>query len=622
MLKLKSRTTAARHFSLLFAGHWPATYTLAYPQLECCITRISLQARDARHTHVRPTIRTHDHLHMPVACVQSFLQQPNLTLSRAPCLFLPLYSCQCIYEMACVRHQPEQQPEAMSTPSTTGTPPPRIQHHVDSSQSASTSSSKRALPSPRLPPPVARNSKSRRHSLPFFTFPPVAQPNTSSISLVPSTAEGRPIPVADSLTADRISALRELNRSQPSSRHRYTKSSGPPSTATRTTTGTHSQPVIVRTYSGPPPSSSSSRPASRRIPLSTVSIASSVSSWRPGRNGLVLNMARHKGQKKSQRRGADDAKLPPLEAFSFKSIMAEIQQDIGADLDRIAEICARSKYSLSNQYEVHVAPHGSGSSFVTTAGSSSRHHGPTLQAISSDDEHSSTRHRKRRSGIRRKSAAYGTLETIMSSSRSSEEDKSKKKSAQELADEVRGRIAEHGKDESSTSPSSTGNSKEQLKRLARKKSASFATAMMDSTRQQSQSEVTSPRASGTALVSEPAKPKTSRSHLEIRTTQEDPQAENYTHEPPSGPSRPTISESVANAAITSPEEPRNSSSILSGISNWIPWRANGTVTEVASSDQKGVRAKSYAEGSLRELLKGAEGGSGPPTDMKGKGIGR
>lgn len=525
--------------------------------------------------------------------------------------------------MAYAHDQPQQQPEAMSTPPVSDTPPPRLQPHPESAQSAQIStSSHKGLPSPRLPPPAVRSSKPRRHSLPFFTFPPLAQPNTSSISLVPSTAEGKPIPIDDSSTADRTSALRELNRSQPSSRHRYTKSGGPPSTATRTTTGTHSQPVIVRTYSGPPPSSAGSRPASRRIPLSSVSITSSVSNWRPGRNGMVLSMVRHKGQKKTQQRGAEDAKLPPLEAFSFKSIMADIQQDIVADLDRIAEICARSKYSLSNQYEVHVTPHGSGASFVTSVASSSRHQGPTLQAISSDDEHSSTRHKKRRSGMRRRSAAYGTLETIMSSSRSSEEDKSKKKSAQELTENVRGRASRHHIGESGSSRSSTGNSQEQQKKVARKKSASFATAILDNTRQQSQGEVTSPRASGTALVSEPAKPKTSRSHLEIRTTQEEPPAANYTHEPPGEPSQPTISDSVANAAISSPDEPRSSSSLLSGISSWMPWRGGGALTEVASTDQKGGRAKSYAEGSLRELLKGTDGGPALPADVKGKSVGR
>ncbi|KAK8066761.1 hypothetical protein PG997_013508 [Apiospora hydei] len=316
-------------------------------------------------------------------------------------------------------------------------PPPSVNHHQ---------------PQPQPPPSSARSSRNRRHSLPFFSYPLVSQPNVSSTSLVPSTAEGKPIPLDDSTAADRTTALRELNRSQPSSRHRYTKSTGAPSTATRTTTGTYSQPVIVRTYSGPPPSSIASRPASRRIPLSSNATSLQTSSWRPGRNGMVLNMARHRGTKKGQSR--NDVKLPPLEAFSFKNIMADIQQDIGADLDRIAEICARSKYSLSNQYEVHVVPHGSGTGFLSSASASS---------------------------------ARAQAPTIMSSSRSSEEDKSKKKSAQELTDDVRGRASGKRKDGSASSshsgeaPSSPG--KSERKSVSRRKSNSFATAVIDSTRQ-------------------------------------------------------------------------------------------------------------------------------------------
>ncbi|KAK8856889.1 hypothetical protein PGQ11_012801 [Apiospora arundinis] len=483
------------------------------------------------------------------------------------------------------------------------------------------------------PPSSARSSRHRRHSLPFFSYPLVSQPNVSSTSLVPSTAEGKPIPLDDSTAADRTTALRELNRSQPSSRHRYTKSTGAPSTATRTTTGTYSQPVIVRTYTGPPPSAISSRPASRRIPLSSTAASSQASNWRPGRNGMVLNMARHRGTKKAQSR--NDVKLPPLEAFSFKNIMADIQQDIGADLDRIAEICARSKYSLSNQYEVHVVPHGSGTGFLSSASGSSAARaaqapvGPTLQAIPSDDEQSTTRQKKRRSAAaRRKSAAHSTLETIMSSSRSSEEDKSKKKSAQELTDSVRGRASRKRKgddgDGSASShsgeeepPVSSPGNADNRKSVSRRKSSSFATAVMDSTRQNQGGEGTSPRASGAALVGEPAKPETSHSHLEIRTSQEHG-TDGHPPEAAAEPSRAVLSASVAAADITSPEEPRGQSRLLAGFSSWMPWRGSA-VTEVASSDVKGgVKSKSYAEGTLRELLRSSEAS---PSDTKGKGVG-
>ncbi|CAK7206023.1 hypothetical protein SEUCBS139899_008806 [Sporothrix eucalyptigena] len=157
----------------------------------------------------------------------------------------------------------------------------------------------------------------------------------------------------------------------------------------------------------------------------------------------------------------DEAKLPPLEAFSYKGFMADLQNttDIRSDLDRIAEICARSRYCLSDKYDSHVTPHGSGANFAASVrqhpswskgrrkGSSSPG-GPTLQAVPSDDDESSARGSRRRrggmGGARRRSAAYGTLETIMSSSRSSEEDKTKKKSAADIKEAVRGRAARKG----------------------------------------------------------------------------------------------------------------------------------------------------------------------------------
>ncbi|KAK8100041.1 hypothetical protein PG999_010415 [Apiospora kogelbergensis] len=450
------------------------------------------------------------------------------------------------------------------------------------------------------PPSSARSSRYRRHSLPFFSYPLVSQPNVSSTSLVPSTAEGKPIPLDDSTAADRTTALRELNRSQPSSRHRYTKSTGAPSTATRTTTGTYSQPVIVRTYTGPlrPPS-----PAAPRA----VAFPSPRPRPRPkrptgGRVGMAWN----------------DVKLPPLEAFSFKNIMADIQQDIGADLDRIAEICARSKYSLSNQYEVHVVPHGSGTGFLSTSGSSAARGaqapmGPTLQAIPSDDEQSTTRQKRRRgAAARRKSAAHSTLETIMSSSRSSEEDKSKKKSAQELTDDVRGRASRKRKDGGSGSASSYSGEEEPSP-----SSPGNADGCRKSHTPKPGGDWSSPRASGAALVGEPAKPETSHSHLEIRTSQE-PGVDSHPPEASAEPSRAVLSASVAAADITSPEEPRGQSRLLAGFSSWIPWRGS-SVTEVASSDTKGgAKSKSYAEGTLRELLRSSEAS---PLDTKGKGIG-
>ncbi|KAK5662800.1 hypothetical protein OQA88_6209 [Cercophora sp. LCS_1] len=302
--------------------------------------------------------------------------------------------------------------------------------------------------------------------------------------------------------------------------------------------------------------------------------------------------------------------------------MADVQArgadgGISADLDRIAEICARSRYSLSNQYEVHVAPHGSGQSFVinsSVSGQRRNHGGPTLQAFSFDDDDSVARsHRKRRSGGRRKSVAYGTLETIMSSSRSSEEDKSKKKPAAEITSEVRGRASRKNWDSSTGSGSGSksgsigievgghrrsgqqSGSDEQTSKvmLARKKSASFATAIIDSGRSVGKNEAAS------ALISEPALPQTSNTNLGVRTT----------------PGHESDREGSNGSRAISPEQqievhladdlPHQEEAKTSGggWSSWIPWRQQPKSTTDGSLSRD---TASYAEGSLRQLLKSVD----------------
>ncbi|KAM7204198.1 hypothetical protein V8F33_001833 [Rhypophila sp. PSN 637] len=584
-----------------------------------------------------------------------------------------------------------------------------------------------------------KQNHSRRRSLPF-AFPPLFfQSNTSSTSLAPSTAEGKPIPVDDTTAAHRISALKKLNSSYPSAAagrgHTYAKSTGAQSS-------TYSQPVLVRTYSGPSPSQagsysgirspkhqqqsrssryrppSSSRGVSRRVPLPLSSKSGSDLSSRPTKpalsatgnnnsnsgstNGGVIAMPPHKpkkssigsklplswqwkgGSSSSSRRDQDEAKLPPLEAFSFKRFMADMQtqggsgeNDIGADLDRIAEICARSRYSLSSQYEMHVAPHGSGISFVNSSGggmgSRRKGHsysrsggagvgGPTLQAISSDDDNENARshqHRKRRSagGGRRRSVAYGTLETIMSSSRSSEEDKTKKKSAAEIMGEVRGRAArkagwDNGASTTTTTTTTTGSGstsgnthgdeaaasqtgRPRLEsqasaagRLARKKSASFAAAViLDSSRHHQGENSTTPSSSASALVSEPAMPQTSTSHLGVRTA-----SANVVDSPPS----PSDSQGPGQVEVHLADElphhdqaevsgPRTSTRSLhshagSGSwSTWLPsWRSNSSSN--AGNDMT-RNTEGHADGSLRQLLRSVDsmalGSSGEAKD-KGK----
>ena len=199
------------------------------------------------------------------------------------------------------------------------------------------------------------------------------------------------------------------------------------------------------------------------------------------------------------------AELPPVEAFTFKGIMDSIQGSVADDLERIAEICARSRYSLSNQYEVHMPPHGQGEAFLRPVG---------------DEEISrSSIVGRARGGRKTKSKAFDTLETIYSSSRSSDEGKTKKKSAGEIAEEVRGRQArklmgENYKGEESTDADADAEQSEvnghgygprkssQKYKSGRSQSATFASMVMD-TAQASRSEAGSHRATSSSLVSEP-----------------------------------------------------------------------------------------------------------------------
>ncbi|KAF5027852.1 hypothetical protein F66182_40 [Fusarium sp. NRRL 66182] len=464
--------------------------------------------------------------------------------------------------------------------------------------------------------------KPRRHSL-QLSFPPLFQSNASSTSLVPSTAEGKPIPVDNSTAEHRTSALRELNSNFPT-RHRYTQSTGAQSS-------TYSQPVIVRSYYAPLPTQPSGtdrgvivvngrghRPALSESsgPTALVRrVLPFVSNATPTRNGMLGNMARNRAKKRIENE-PEEPKLPSVEAFRFKSFMANLDEqngstDINADLDRIAEICAKSRYSLSNQYEVHYAPHGSGSAFLSGYTENQEAQGPTLQAVSSDDERSMKQSRKRPMGVRRNSRAMGTLETIMSSSRSSDEDKSKKKSAAEIAEEVRGRAGQksssrHG----SSSPSENGTienavaeEEEVTQRMPRQK-RSGSLALIDGTRLSMYlNDVDTNRTPVPGLVGEPALPQTSSSQLEIRTAPETAHKEH-----PLGSTKTNVAategidQPVVHGSMSSVETSNPRNTFISTLSGWMSWR---------TPDPSPV-PKGRAEGSLRELLKS--------RDIKGKGI--
>lgn len=441
-----------------------------------------------------------------------------------------------------------------------------------------------------LPPPT------QKPGYPLFPLY-LRLPFQANGNLTQSTAEGKAIPIDFSTAENRTTALRQIHRNFPS-RHRYAKSSSAQNT-------TFSEPVIVRSYYNPQlPSRSNSVSRGGRIVRKQGSAYISNGSTKRksksrrfaiGRLSLPRIMTGFgafdgPASASSAENQDDGAKLPPLEAFTFKSFLDNVHEpasanDISADLDRIAEICARSRYSLSNRYEVHHAPHGSGSEFLASAKQPLENPGPTLQAVTSDDEQPNTTARKRRRVARSSSRAMGTLETIMSSSRSSEEDRSKKKSARELSEQVRGRVATKHSTHTSPTASSPRTATE-----ARESSDQLppSLALIDNS-PQPRTHHRRNSSSAVALLSEPSLPQPSTTllhthtslHLSSRETNASPS--NHLSRPPA-------------TATTSSVDDTTAAGLLSSLADWIPWKS----TDASQSSRK-------AEGRLRELLRASDG---------------
>lgn len=113
---------------------------------------------------------------------------------------------------------------------------------------------------------------------------------------------------------------------------------GKPAKSTSSKTTVTSQPVVVRTYSG---SRHTSRPGSgfntpRSFAMNGQSNASALSA----------GLARQNEQ------------LPAIEDFSFSAILRAVDPEIRDAIDAIAEICARSRLSLADEYDAHLPPQG------------------------------------------------------------------------------------------------------------------------------------------------------------------------------------------------------------------------------------------------------------------------
>ncbi|KAL8848979.1 MAG: hypothetical protein Q9221_006010 [Calogaya cf. arnoldii] len=84
------------------------------------------------------------------------------------------------------------------------------------------------------------------------------------------------------------------------------------------------QPVLVKEYSQDAPLSSSPKRAKMR------------------------STKRSSGYRASE--------MPPLESFSFQDILASLDSDVALSIDKIAEICGRSKMSMADEYSSHMPP--------------------------------------------------------------------------------------------------------------------------------------------------------------------------------------------------------------------------------------------------------------------------
>lgn len=147
--------------------------------------------------------------------------------------------------------------------------------------------------------------------------------------------------LTNTLPATQSAALRALNA--PAFHSSPAKSKSAKSTSSRTTVT--SQPVVVRTYSG---SRHTSRPGSgfntpRSYAMNGHTPASSLSASLAARSD----------------------QLPAADDFSFSAILRAVDPEIRDAIDAIAEICARSRMSLADEYDSHLPPQGE----ITGAGS-------------------------------------------------------------------------------------------------------------------------------------------------------------------------------------------------------------------------------------------------------------
>ncbi|KAF2728243.1 hypothetical protein EJ04DRAFT_516759 [Polyplosphaeria fusca] len=154
----------------------------------------------------------------------------------------------------------------------------------------------------------------------------------ASTSSVPSATTT----LTDTLPPTQSAALRALNAPAFQS---STKSKTAKSASSRTTLS--SQPVVVRTYSG---SRHNSRPSSG---LNSPRLFPNMNGQSPRTPSPLSTGLAGRGDR-----------LPSVDDFSFSAILRAVDPEIRDAIEAIAEICARSRYSLADEYDAHLPPQG------------------------------------------------------------------------------------------------------------------------------------------------------------------------------------------------------------------------------------------------------------------------
>ncbi|CAP96468.1 hypothetical protein E8E15_008105 [Penicillium rubens] len=147
----------------------------------------------------------------------------------------------------------------------------------------------------------------------------------------PSHQKNQRYDSAQDPTAYRTTALR-----QPDSSPRPASRPAPVDNPSRHSS-TPTRPVLVRAYSGDAQDRSTPPPPMSARRFLSLSGSRSSAPPRPSQSDIIF---------------------PADKDFSIESILQAIEPDIRGTLDSIAEICGRSKLSLSNEYGSHIAPLG------------------------------------------------------------------------------------------------------------------------------------------------------------------------------------------------------------------------------------------------------------------------